>query len=139
MLQWSGHLPTGVEYDEPVISLDVYGTAAAIAKHPVPANRPIDGVDLLPFLTGNQQGSPHRELFWRLSQKTAIRVGDWKLLRNPQRRGQQDAAWELYNLADDVSESNNLAAAEPERVSQLLADWTRLNGEMIDPIWSPAR
>jgi len=139
MLQWTEHVPAGAEYDEPVISLDVYGTAAALAKNPIPKSRPIDGVDLMPYLTRQDQGSPHKELFWRLNQKTAIRVGDWKLLRNPDRRGQQDAPWKLYNLADDLSESNDLSAAEPERVRQLSAAWTRLNDEMMDPIWSPVR
>ena len=109
---------------------------AGIPQHVHP---PIDGVDLMPYLTGQDQGLPHRELFWRLNQKTAIRVGDWKLLRNPDRRGQQDAPWKLYNLANDLSESNDLSTDEPERVRQLSAAWTRLNDEMMDPIWSPVR
>ena len=139
LLQWSGHLPSGVDYDKPVISLDVYGTAAAVAEHPIPQRRPIDGVNLFPFLSGDNDGMPHRELFWRLSQRTAIRVGDWKLLKNPQRRSGKEATWELYNLAEDISESNDLAAKEPGRVSELVAAWTRLNDEMVDPIWTPQK
>ena len=43
----------------------------------------LSGVNLIPFLGGSETGQPHDVLFWRLNQKTAVRVGDWKLLRNP--------------------------------------------------------
>jgi len=134
MLKWPGKLKAGREYHEPVVSLDVFGTAAAIAETPIPKNRPIDGVNLLPFLTAASDDSPHEELFWRVGTKAAIRSGDWKLLRNPDRR-QKDAKWELYNLKDDISETSNLAAEEPDRLNQLAAAWEKLNSQMIDPVW----
>ena len=134
--QWKGRLPAEQEYDEPVISLDVFATASNVARHAAPAG--IDGTDLLPFLTGKTEGQPHSSLFWRLGNRTALRAGDWKLLKNPS-RGRAGDAWELYNLATDVSESRDLAAEENERVEQLVAEWTRLNEEMIEPAWSPRR
>ncbi|MGZ0166162.1 MAG: sulfatase-like hydrolase/transferase, partial [Planctomycetales bacterium] len=104
MLKWPGKLKAGREYHKPVVSLDVFGTAAAVAEAPIPKNRPIDGVNLLPFLTTASDESPHNELFWRVGTKAAIRSGDWKLLRNPGRR-QKNAEWELYNLKDDIGET----------------------------------
>jgi len=137
LAQWKGKLPAGKVYDHPVISLDVYATAAAVARAPIPDSRPIDGVNLLPYLMGEKAGRPHDVLFWRMYGRAALRSGDWKLLRNP--KGRSGSAWQLYNLADDISESNNLAQSQPERLQELRQAWDRLNGEMIDPVWTRQR
>ncbi len=135
LVQWKGTLPAGKVYHHPVISMDVYATAAAAADAPIPERRPIDGVDLLPYLTGRKNGPPHEVLFWRMSRRTAVRVGDWKLVRNPGRGSSSD--WRLYNLADDIGESNDLAERRPEKLKELQDIWARLNDEMIDPTWTP--
>ena len=137
LMRWKGKLPGGRVYDHPVLSLDVYATAAAVARAPIPKNRPIDGVDLLPYLTGERAGRPHDLLFWRMSRRAALRLGDWKLVRNP--RGRSGLAWELYHLADDLAESHDLAQTQPDKLHELQAAWDRLNGEMIEPIWSRQR
>jgi arylsulfatase B len=137
MVKWPGSLPAGKTDRRPVISLDIFATAAAVAKAPIPARRKIDGVNLIPFLTGIEPGRPHDVLFWRINRKAAVRVGDWKLLRNP-RRG-TDAKWQLYNLADDLSETRDLAAAQPDKTRELTRQWDLLNQQMIDPIWKPQR
>jgi len=108
-----------------------------VAKAPIPDRRKIDGVNLIPYLTGVETGRPHDVLYWRLGPKTAVRVGDWKLLTN-ERRG-VDAKWRLYNLADDLGETRDLAAAQPEKTRELARQWDLLNRQMIDPIWSPRR
>ncbi len=134
LMQWPEQLPAGKVYEQPVISLDIFATAAAAAKKPAnPAK--IDGVDLLPFLLGRNAENPHGALFWRLGKKSALRLGDWKLLRNPARGRGGD--WELYNLAEDVSEASDLAAANPEKLAQLAAEWEKWNAQMIEPFWSP--
>lgn len=134
MVQWKGKLPEGEIYELPVISLDIFGTAAAVAEVPLPENRPIDGVDLIPYLTGKAQGRPHEVLFWRMNQRTAVRVGDWKLLRNP-RRG--DSGWHLYNLAEDLSEANDLSGTNSQKMTELTSVWKALNGQMVEPAWHP--
>ncbi len=137
LAQWKGILPAGEEYHHPVISLDVFATAAAVAKKPLPSNRSIDGVNLMPYLTGKNDARPHDVLFWRLQKKSAVRVGDWKLVRNPRRRSRAD--WQLYNLAEDIGEAHDLAEKHPDRMKALMAIWNQLDGEMIDPVWSPSR
>jgi len=132
LVQWKGHLPAGQLYDRPVISLDVYAISAAVAAAPIPEHRPIDGVNLLPYLTGKRDDRPHGVLFWRMNQRTAVRVGDWKLVRNPKRGS--GANWQLYNLAEDISESKDLVESHPDKARQLKEVWERLNGEMIEPI-----
>ncbi|HJN11569.1 MAG TPA: sulfatase-like hydrolase/transferase [Pirellulaceae bacterium] len=137
MVKWPRALSAGKTERRPVISLDIYATAAAVANAPIPDRRNIDGVNLIPFLTGLEAGRPHDVLFWRLNQKTAVRVGDWKLLKNP-RRG-FDANWHLYNLADDIGETRDLAAAQPKKRKEMTEQWDSLNRQMIDPIWSRRR
>ncbi|MHC4401124.1 MAG: sulfatase-like hydrolase/transferase [Planctomycetota bacterium] len=127
MCQWKGTIAAGEVYRHPVISLDVLATAAAAAQAPVPERRRIDGVNLLPYLLGRREGRPHEVLYWRMGQRAAIRVGDWKLVRNARRSA---APWEVYDLDADVGESNNVAETRPEKRSELLAQWERLNREM---------
>jgi arylsulfatase B len=131
LLQWKGSLPAGIVYPKPVISLDVYATALAVAGAPIPRSRPIDGVNLVPYLTGQRDGEPHGAMFWRMNRRTAVRIGDWKLVRNPGRGSGAD--WQLYNLAEDISESNNLARRQPVKLQELKDAWVRLNAEMIEP------
>ena len=60
-------------------------------------------------------------LYWRIANKAAYRKGDWKLLRIP-RRDQSDA-WELYNLAEDLAETKNLAANRTDKLEELRDEW----------------
>ncbi len=135
LAQWKGTLPRGKVYEHPVVSLDIFSTAAAISDAQVDRKKNTDGVNLIPYLTGKNKTRPHNTLFWRIDRRTAIRVDDWKLLRNP-RRGQGDD-WELYNLANDISESNNLASSNPAKMKEMLAAWEAMNDEMIEPVWRP--
>ena len=68
LVQWRGKLPAGMTYDQPVSTLDLLPTVVAAADGSVPATRHVDGVDLLPFLQGEQMGPPHEILFWRFIQ-----------------------------------------------------------------------
>jgi len=137
MVKWPGKLPAGSVYENPVISLDIFATAAAIANAQIDKGNTIDGVNLIPYLNGQNKNRPHNKLFWRIDKRTAIRIGDWKLLRNP-RRGQSDD-WELYYLPTDISEANNLASSEPTKLKEMLSAWEAMNAEMIDPVWRPGR
>lgn len=135
LMQWKGTLPAGSVYRQSVISLDIFETAAAIAKRPIPKSRSIDGVNLLPYLLGKEKSRPHDRLFWRLGTKTAVRVGDWKLLRNPGRGAKSD--WQLFDLSKDLSEKRDLASKQPAKLAELLSAWQQMNREMKAPIWSP--
>ena len=135
LAQWPGRLPAGETYEQPVLSLDIFGTAVALSGAKLDRRKTYDGVNLLPYLSGANRGRPHEKLYWRIGSRAAVRVGDWKLLRNPVRgRGKE---WQLYNLANDVTESSNLASSEPGRVAELTRLWETLNAEMIDPVWRP--
>ena len=134
-MQWRRGVPKGKTYKKPVISLDLFATSTALAKAKV--KRPLDGVNLIPYLTDQNKGAPHQTLYWRQGSRTAIRYGDWKLLRNP-KRGKKPA-WELYHLTEDISEEKDLSSQRTDKADELLAQWEKLNAKMIDPIWKPNR
>ncbi len=129
IMQWPDELPAGVKEKRPVIALDVLATSLAAAGGEAPQG--LDGVDLLPFLKGQNRQRPHRQLFWRMNHKAALRELDWKIVRTS---GRATDAWELYDLSNDVAEKHNLAATRPAVLSRLVAQWERLNAQMQPPM-----
>jgi arylsulfatase A-like enzyme len=129
LMSWPGQLPEGVDYDLPVSTLDVLPTALAAAGRATAPSEPIDGVDLLPFLTGAAAGRPHDILFWHLKDDRAVRDGDWKLVL----RGEEGPL--LFDLAADPAESRDLAGEQPERVAELLAKLAAWEAELAEPRW----
>jgi uncharacterized sulfatase len=75
---WPGHWPAGVAYDQPVINLDVAATAVAVAG--LPRDPKLDGVNLSPFVTGDDKSAPHNTLFWRWGSQAAILEMPYKLI-----------------------------------------------------------
>ncbi len=126
VVSWPGRLPQGKDHGLPVSSLDVFATAAALAGAKVPATHVLEGTNILPYLMGEQDGTPHQRLFWRTGggAKFAVREGDWKLV------GGETAKPQLFNLAADIGESNDLATEQPEvlaRLSRAYAEWNKDN------------
>ncbi len=148
LVQWKAKLPQGTTYDAPVIQLDIFPTVLAAAGVSTPNPKPFDGVNLLPFLHGEQKehAVPHETLYWRFGNQLAIRQGDWKLVKaradgeRPlgNRREKADPAGAmLFNLKDDLGEQTDLASAQPEKVKALTAAWQAWNAELVDATWGP--
>jgi arylsulfatase A-like enzyme len=129
-MRWPGVIPAGARYAYPVAHVDIFPTAAAAAGAALPAGLKLDGVNLLPYLTGKAAGRPHQTLYWRSGQYKVILDGDLKLQVN-------DAlhkVW-LYDLAADPTERRDLSAAEPQRVASLKAELAAEDAQMARPIW----
>jgi len=144
LVQWKGHIPAGQVENRPVIQLDILPTALAAAGVGIKPEWKLDGVNLLPYVTGQLKEAPHDTLYWRFGGQLAIRKGDWKLVKAPAERGGikpgEKATVEgaaLYNLADDIGESKDLASANPEKVKELAAAWNAWNSELVEPKWTP--
>jgi arylsulfatase A-like enzyme len=129
LAQWKGRLPSGKTYDQPAVQLDLLPTCVSAAGGTVDPAWKLDGVDLLPYLTGEASGRPHQTLYWRIDGMWAIRHGDLKLVHG--QAGKDPPA--LFDLAVDVSEQNNLAAAQPAKVQELQSLWSAWNSEQADP------
>lgn len=146
LMQWKGKLPAGKVYEQPVIQLDIQPTALAAAGGTVKKEWKLDGVNLLPHLTGKVKGQPHEALYWRFGPQWAIRKGDWKLVQASETKLLPAVALpkipvgpvHLYNLAADLSESNDLSAQHPEKVKELQGAWDAWNRELAEPGWLPA-
>jgi arylsulfatase B len=133
MVQWKGTLPAGKVYKKPVSSLDIYATAAVNTGAEAPRN--IEGVDLVPYLTGENVGNPHETFFWRQGGRAGLRHGDLKLVRMGGKQKVGKARWELYDLSKDLSEETDLAKVNPEKCAELIALWEKMNGEMSEPLF----
>ena len=123
--QWKGKIPAGKTYDLPVMNLDVLPTAIIAAGGKTDPSWQLDGVDLMPFLTGKPTSRPHQTLYWRYGPQWAIRHGDLKLVVSKGGSGQP----ELYDLATDIGESKDLASAQPAKVKELQALWDKWSAE----------
>lgn len=141
VMSWPGHLKPGI-YSQPAIQLDLTATALALAGVEASPTWKLEGVNLLPYLRGEKPGAPHDALYWRFGKQMAIRIGDYKLVRYDSNadtqtgeRNQPVTAAQLYNVATDLGETNDLAAAMPEKVKELQSRWDAWNTANVKPLW----
>jgi len=135
MIQWKQQLPAGRVCDQPVISLDILPTALAAAGVAMPETPPLDGANLLPCVTGKSKQPPHQALYWRFGTNSAIRLGNYKLLKLGARPLQ------LFDLQADIGEQHDLAAQKPEIVKTLAVKLKAWDSQLETPRWgrAPAR
>ncbi len=118
---WKGTLSGGNQYRHPVITLDVAATAVALAGLEHPAE--LDGVNIMPYLKGDNTAAPHQALYWKWRNQSAIRKGKWKFISAFDRDY-------LYDMELDAAETKNLASKNPQAVNELkeqLAAWLKKN------------
>lgn len=154
IVTWPDGLPKGITYDDPVISLDLYPTLAAIAGAERAMRADHDGVNIIPYLNGDMPGSPHDRLFWRATPNRAVRQGKWKLwqvdLAPP---GSKDNRGKLlpknqiptdsphgrkillFDLSKDLGERVNVAQNYPDVVKMLLSALDEWESGLVEPAW----
>lgn len=122
LISWPAKLPQNVIYGYPIINLDILPTLLSAVE--LKPETDLEGVNLLPFLTGKVSSPPHQDLFWQISSSDfAIRSGDWKLVYTSNGVG-------LFNLKSDPQEICDLRSVYPEIVESLLQKhhaWNRNN------------
>ncbi len=131
ILHWPAKFPRAKTETRLVSALDILPTCVAAAGGEIATEsaRPIDGVNLLPFLVGDRSDAPHQELFWHKLWFSAMRDGPWKLIYV------QDYGCALYNLDDDLPEQHNVAPEHPHRVSDMTRRLDAWKAEMPPPLW----
>jgi arylsulfatase A-like enzyme len=130
-MRWKGVIPSAQTFKKPVSSLDIMATIVAQNDIEIANERPLDGVDLIPFLTGKIQGDPHDLLFWRKWEQNAmaVRQGNYKLVAN---NAQENSPPKLYNLPFDINEGSNIEREERQIYDTLMLKWNNWNAEMKD-------
>jgi arylsulfatase A-like enzyme len=126
-IKWPSKIPAGGVFHKPAGHIDVFSTAAAAAGVALPDDRIIDGINLLPYLSGEIVEEPHDALFWRSGGYSSALSKGWKIhVSNPPGK-----TW-LFDMVADPTEQVNLADSEPQqlaRMQQVLSDGLSSWGE----------
>lgn len=129
IVSWPAKLKAGSVCSVPVWSIDILATAlAAAGLDPLPGSKPLDSKNMLPVLTG-ELSKLHDAFYWSSGDegKWAVRDGDWKLVF-------VEGKIELFNVAQDPGETNDLLAKNPEKADELTRLYTVWLEEMADPV-----
>ncbi|WP_281613079.1 sulfatase-like hydrolase/transferase [Flammeovirga sp. SubArs3] len=132
-MSWPGHIKPAT-YDNMISSLDIFATTVALADAKMDVERPLDGVNLVPYVTGKDTGMPHETIYLRKydQKKYAVRHKDYKIVRS---FADGKNVTELYDLSADISEKTNVKSQHPDQVKlieDLRVQWDK---ELIDPIF----
>jgi arylsulfatase A len=134
---WPGKIPAGTSTDEITGMFDILPTLVKLAGGELPADKKLDGGDIWPVLSGAAGAKTPHDVFYyfRGLKLEGIRSGAWKLrlaaaAEGGPQKGQRAAEDQLYNLEQDISESKNVAAENPEVVKRLLALTEAVKGDL---------
>jgi len=127
-VQWKGKIPESKTYDHPIISLDIFGTVAGLIG--IEPKNELDGVNLLPYLTGENQHAPHEALYWRnfAADRFAIRTAHDKMIIQPENQF-------LFDIQKDIVEEENLASENSEKLSELTHKINAWKALLKDPVF----
>ena len=130
MASWPSKFKAGQSYEFPVISLDISRTAVEVAGGDATAEPAMEGVDLVPYVTGQKSDPPHEAIFWR--QNNGV---NWSVLASDGTKHVLDRSGkstpQMFYLPNDVGEANDILPKQPERAAELLAKWKEWNADNV--------
>ena len=129
-MQWPKKIKPGTTYDKPIIALDVFATVASAASAEKYIRNDIDGVDILPYITGEKSGLPHKYLYWQNPDKDIDVVRDerYKYIRIEEEEY-------IFDLKNDISEEKNIINSSKPIYDRLKSQFKEWEKEMIDPVF----
>lgn len=134
VMSWPGVITPGVDNERIVSSMDIFSTTVELAGASIPNDRVIDGVNLIPYLTGEKQGQPHEALFFRRKDRNSwsIRQGDFKWVYNGKTNEEPEGGG-LYDIQNDISESVELSDSHVDIKNELSALFYELTKDLPEP------
>lgn len=129
LIKWPKKFKAGSVYNYPVSTFDLLPTFYAAAGGNAEDLKDIDGVNLIPFINGENEERPHEDLFWKKEARAVYRHKDWKLIRFADRPA------ELYDLSKDLTEQHDLSAQEPERLRAMFKKLFEWELTLERPLW----
>jgi arylsulfatase A-like enzyme len=133
LMSWPAKQKNGFRFNGLSSSLDLFATCLDAAKIKTKPTNKIDGVSLLPFLTGTAKGNPHEELFWRKDANAAVRKQNYKLIRV------RNVGYRLYNLQTDLGETLDLQKTDTLLFKTLKNDLSNWESDKMKPIWTEGK
>ena len=129
-MQWPKKIKPGINYNKPIIALDVFATVVSAASAEKFIKNNIDGVNLIPYINGEVNGSPHDYLFWKNPDKDidVIRDNRYKYIRV------KDDEY-IFDLDNDLSEENNIISSSRHIYQELKLKFKEWEKDMIDPVF----
>ena len=129
---WPGVVKAGLRYDHPVTALDFYPTLAGLANAKLPADKQLDGKDIWEAVLAGKSARQGELIYTIRHQSNATDIGarkdQWKICR-------KNGKWHLFNLEDDIGETNDLSTKHPERLKQMVAEVEKLCQSHTRPLW----
>lgn len=133
LANWPGHIKPGSVLAQPIHVVDMFPTLAEVAGASVAKTKPLDGVNVWPYLSQGRS-SPRSEVVYDIEPfRGAVRQDEWKLVW----KATLPSKVELFNLAEDPSEKNDLAEEHPKKVAELQKRIEALSKDAVTPLLLP--
>ncbi|MCP1381654.1 sulfatase-like hydrolase/transferase [Runella salmonicolor] len=131
VMQWTGKIPAKLTYDKPIIALDILSTVLANIKGAAKPKNPLDGTDLLPYLTNKTNKAPHDFLFWRMYDR-----GNYAIIQKDEKKMVvlKDSVY-LYDLKKEINEATNSIDKEKKLADEMGKARVRWEKGMIAPVF----
>lgn len=131
LANWRGHIKPGSVVNQPMHIVDWYPTLTGLAGAKSDPKKPLDGMNVWPALAGGKIAIRNEVVYGIEPFRAALRQGDWKLVWRTVLPSQA----QLFNLAKDPGEKNNLAEQQPEMVSKLQQQIEQRSREAVTPLF----
>lgn len=129
VVSWPSKIKSEQKFDGLTSSLDIFSTSLAAAQIKKDDTLILDGVNLLPYLTGKKSGDPHDRLYWRKLEESAVRVGNYKLIHL------EGYGSTMYNLSNDIGEMSNISSKDTILFNSLSSSLSQWSSNMAKPLW----
>lgn len=129
IFRWSGHIKSGITFESPISSVDILPTL--LNNDQIVYTNKVDGVNLLPFLTGKKNKQPHEYLYFRFGPLLAIRNNQFKWMQV----GYETRTTEFYDIVQNVSEDTSIPSLAFDVKNKMAAEFYKWNAAMPQPLW----